>query len=147
MNFPRIALAAVAAWIVSLPVGFVVNDFLLAGVYEANRGVMRPEADVTANLPLGFVFLLVGFFAFAYAYAKGYEGGNGVMEGVRFGVLVALIVSGFGLIWQYVLYPIDGTMAAALIVDSIVELAIYGGVIGAIYQPAPTAAVRNAAVL
>ena len=147
MNFPRIALAAVAAWIVSLPVGFVVNDFLLAGVYEANRGVMRPEADVTANLPLGFVFLLVGFFAFAYAYAKGYEGGNGVMEGVRFGVLVALIVSGFGLIWQYVLYPINGTMAAALIVDSIAELAIYGGVIGAIYRPIATAAVRNTAVL
>ena len=147
MNFPRIALAAVAAWIVSLPVGFVVNDFLLAGVYEANRGVMRPEADVTANLPLGFVFLLVGFFAFAYAYAKGYEGGNGVMEGVRFGVLVALIVSGFGLIWQYVLYPINGTMAAALIVDSIAELAIYGGVIGAIYRPVGAPAVRQRAAV
>ncbi len=147
MNFPRIALAAVAAWIVSLPVGFVVNDFLLAGVYEANRGVMRPEADVTANLPLGFVFLLVGFFAFAYAYAKGYEGGNGVMEGVRFGVLVALIVSGFGLIWQYVLYPIEGTVVAALIVDSIVEFAIYGGVIGALYRPVPAGVRPRAAAL
>jgi hypothetical protein len=57
------------------------------------------------------------------------------MEGVRFGVLVALIVIGFGLIWQYVLYPIDARLAAALIVDSVVEFAIYGGVIGAIYQP------------
>jgi hypothetical protein len=147
MNFPRIALAAVAAWLVSLPVGFLVNDFLLADIYAANSGVMRPEADVTANLPLGFVFLLVGFFAFAYAYAKGYEGGNGVMEGVRFGVLVALIVTGFGLIWQYVLYPITATMAAAMIVDSIVEFAIYGGVIGAIYRPAGTGVRHRAAAL
>ena len=147
MNFPRIALAAVAAWIVSLPVGYVVNDFLLASVYEANRAVMRSEADVTANLPLGFVFLLVGFFAFAYAYAKGYEGGNGVMEGVRFGVLVALIVSGFGLIWQYVLYPINGTLATVLIVDAIVEFAIYGGVVGVVYRPAPAGARERAAAL
>ena len=63
MNFPRIALAAVAAWVVALPVGFVINDFLLADIYEANRAVMRSEADVTANLPLAFVFVLVGFFA------------------------------------------------------------------------------------
>jgi len=147
MNFPRIALSAVAAWVVSLPVGFVINDFLLADIYEANRAAMRPEADVTANLPLGFVFVLVGFFAFAYAYAKGYEGGSGVMEGVRFGVLVALIVIGFELIWQYVLYPINGTLAAALIVDSIVEFAIYGGVIGAIYRPVGKTAPHRTAVL
>ena len=51
MNFGRLAIAAVVAWIVSIPVGF----------------------------------LLVGFFAFAYAYARGFEGGSGVMEGVRFG--------------------------------------------------------------
>ena len=147
MNFPRIALAAVAAWLVSLPVGFLINDFLMADIYAANRAVMRPEADVTANLPLGFVFVLVGFFAFAYAYAKGYEGGSGVMEGVRFGVLVALIVTGFGLIWQYILYPITATMAAAMIVDSIVEFAIYGGVIGAIYRPVGKAATHKAAAL
>ena len=147
MNFPRIALAAVAAWLVSLPVGFLINDFLMADIYAANRAVMRPEADVTANLPLGFVFVLVGFFAFAYAYAKGYEGGSGVMEGVRFGVLVALIVMGFGLIWQYILYPITATMAAAMIVDSIVEFAIYGGVIGAIYRPAGTGVRQRAAAL
>ena len=147
MNFPRIALAAVAAWIVSLPVGYVINDFLLADIYEANRSALRPTADVTANLPLGFAFVLIGFFAFAYAYAKGYEGGNGVMEGVRFGVLIALIVTGFGLIWQYVLYPINATLAAAVIVDSIVEFALYGGVIGALYRPvSPGARVRAAAL-
>jgi hypothetical protein len=145
MNFPRIAIAAVAAWLVSLPVGFVANDFLLADIHAANSAAMRPAADITGNLPIGFVFLLVGFFAFAYTYAKGYEGGHGPMEGVRFGVLVALIVVGFGLIWQYVLYPIDATMSAAMIVDSVVELAIYGAVVGAIYRPEEKAAVRRAA--
>lgn len=145
MNFARIAAAAVVAWIVSIPVGFLVNDVLLADVYAPNASAMRPEAEMAGHLPLGFVFLLIGFFAFAYAYAKGYEGGSGVMEGVRFGVVVALMVTSFGLIWQYVLYPINATMATAIIIDSIVEFAIYGAIVGAIYKPLGTSAKRAAA--
>ena len=147
MNFPRIALAAVVAWFVSLGLGFVINDFVLTNIYAANRAVLRPDDAVMANLPIGFVFLLVGFFAFAYAYAKGYEGSNGVMEGVRFGVLTALVVTGFGLIWTYVMFPITAAMAAALIVDSIVEFAIYGAIVGAIYRPVVTPMAQKAPAL
>jgi hypothetical protein len=139
MNFGRIGAAAVVAWIVSLGVGFVVNDILLADIAAANVSVLRPEAAVMANLPIGFAFLLVGFFAFAYAYAKGYEGGNGIVEGIRFGVLVSLIVIGFGLIWQYVMFPITASYAAAIVIDSILELALYGAIVGAIYKPVPVA--------
>ena len=146
MNFGRIAAAAVVAWIASLGIGFLVNDFLLADTIAANASVMRSDAELLGNLPLGFVFLLIGFFAFAYAYAKGYEGGNGIVEGVRFGVLVALIVIGFGVIWQYVLYPITAAYAVAIVIDSIVELAIYGAIVGAIYKPAGAPAHRRAAV-
>jgi hypothetical protein len=147
MNFGRIAAAAVVAWIVSLAVGFVVNDVLLVGIAAANVSVLRPEADLMGNLPIGFAFLLVGFFAFAYAYAKGYEGGNGVVEGIRFGVLVSFIVIGFGLIWQYVMFPITAAYAVATVIDSIVELALYGAIVGAIYKPVPKASARAAAVV
>ena len=46
MNFGRIAAAAVVAWIVSLGLGFFVNDVLLAGIAAANAAVMRPEAEL-----------------------------------------------------------------------------------------------------
>jgi len=135
MNFPRVAAAAVVAWIVSIPIGFIVNGYILADLALANAAAMRPEAAVMGNLPVGFAFLLLGFFAFAYAYAKGYEGGNGVMEGIRFGVVVAFIVIGFGVIWQWVVYPISGSFGAAIAIDTVVELAIYGAIVGAIYKP------------
>lgn len=147
MNFPRIALAAVAAWIVSLGVGFFVNDFLLADILLANQAAMRSEADLTANLPVGFVFLLLGFFAFAYAFAKGYEGTNGVMEGIRFGVLTGLVLLGFANIWQWVLYPIDAAMGTAIAISSIAEPALYGAIIGAIYRPLEVSPARGAAAL
>ena len=146
MNFGRIAAAAVAAWIVSLPLGFLVNDVLLADITAANAAAMRPEAQLMANLPLGFAFLLLGFFAFAYAYAKGYEGGNGVVEGARFGALVAIVVCGFGLIWQYVIYPINGAYVVAIMIDSVIELSIYGAIVGAIYKPVTAGSARTAAV-
>ena len=143
MNYARIVTAAVVAWVVSIGIGFLVNEVLLSDLMLANAAAMRPQAEMTAKLPLGFAFLLVGFLAFAYAYAKGYEGGHGPMEGVRFGVVVALVVIGFGVIWQYVVFPISGTMAVAGMIDAIVELAIYGAIVGAIYRPASAGAGRR----
>lgn len=145
MNFGRIAAAAVVAWMVSIAIGFFVNTVLLADLALANAAAMRPEAELMARLPVGFGFLLLGFFAFAYVYAKGYEGG-GLVEGIRFGVLAATIVIGFGVAWQYVVYPISGTLGAAVIVDTIVELAIYGAIVGAIYKPVESTTARGAAV-
>ena len=145
MNFPRIAMAAVAAWIASLAVGFLLNDFLLADILRANQAAMRPEAELTARLPVGFAFLLLAFFAFAYAFAKGYEGTNAVMEGVRFGALVGIIVLGGANIWQWVVYPINGTLAVVMSVDSIAEMALYGAIVGAIYKPLGTRAAQKAA--
>jgi hypothetical protein len=145
MNFPRIALAAVAAWIAAIAVGYVVNDFLLADLMRANQAAMRPEAELTARLPVGFVFLLLAFFAFAYAFAKGYEGTNSVMEGVRFGVLVGLMVLGLGVIWQWVVYPIDAAMAVSQVIYTIAESALYGAIVGAIYRPLEAAARQRTA--
>ena len=136
MNFARVAASALAAWVVSIPIGFLVNTVLLKDLYAANAAAMRPEEAVMANVPLGYAGLLVGFFSFAYMYAKGYEGTNGILEGIRFGVLVALLVSGFALVWQYVVYPVSVPMLVAMLVDSILEMAIYGAIVGAIYKPA-----------
>ena len=135
MNYARVLAAGVAAFVVSMGVGFFVNEVLLAEVYLANAAALRTEEAMGGTLPVGFVFLFAGFLAFAYAYAKGYEGGRGWIEGIR-----------FGLIWQWVLYPIDTAMATAIIVDSAIELAIYGAIVGAIYKPAASTTSRAAAV-
>jgi len=133
MNFTRLALAAVSAWVLSLAIGFVVNSWLMAEIYEAHAHVFRPQTEM--NLPLGFALQLVAFFAFAYMYAKGYEGTAGVQEGLRFGVLVGLIVIGFATAWSYVTLPVSGTMGVYWTVDVLLEMAIYGAVVGLVYRP------------
>ncbi|HEY7448731.1 MAG TPA: hypothetical protein VH702_11320 [Vicinamibacterales bacterium] len=146
MNYGRLVAAAVVAWVVSLGVGYFINDVVLADIYAANSAVIRPAAQMNSLLPLGFAFILVGYLVFAYMYAKGYEGGSGIAEGLRFGLCTGVLVTCFGLIWQYVLYPITGAMAVAIMVDSILEFALYGMIVGAIYKPAPHAVRRPAAV-
>jgi hypothetical protein len=146
MNFGRIAAAAVSAWIVSIVLGFLINGVLLANLIAANASAVRPEAELTSMLPLGFAGSLVGFCAFAYAYAKGYEGGSGLVEGARFGLLVAVLLIGFSVVWQYVVYPISGSFAVAGIVSSLITFPLYGAIVGAIYKPAARDSARAAAV-
>ena len=69
-------------------------------------------------------------------YAKGFEGGRGIVEGVRFGLCAGVLIAGFGTIWQYIVFPITGTMALATTIDSIVEALLYGAIVGAVYKPA-----------
>jgi hypothetical protein len=146
MNFPRVAMAAVSAWVLYLCLGFLVHGVLLKDTYMQYVGVMRPEAEANAILPVAFAGALVGFFAFAYAYAKGYEGGNGLQEGLRFGVLVGILLCAFGSIWDYMIWPISTRLLAAWLIDFVVEFAIYGIVVGLIYKPVAAPARRPAVV-
>jgi hypothetical protein len=136
INFARIALAAVVSWIVYLGVSFFVHSLILREMYVQHLTSMRPEADQNAMLPVGFVFALVGFFAFSYAYAKGYEGGSGTQEGLRFGVLVGILICCFQIIWDHMIWPVSLQLTAAWMVQYILQFAMYGSVVGAIYKPA-----------
>lgn len=135
MNLSRVALAGFAAWVVFCIVGFVAHAVLMEDLYAAHSAFMRPTADANARLPLAFAAALIGFFAFAYAYAKGYEGGTGIQEGLRFGVLVGVMLIAFVLVWDYMAYPLSRTFLLALVIDYIVEFAIYGTVVGMVYRP------------
>jgi hypothetical protein len=146
MNVRRIALAAVVAWLVSLAIGVFVNDYLFAGMIAANGAALRPTSAITANLPIGLGVLLIAFFALAYAFAKGHEGGSGIVEGVRFGVTIGVIIVGFGTVWMWVMFPLNAQFGVAMMVDSIVEAAIYGAIIGVVYKPSSVAVPRRATV-
>ena len=145
MNFPRVAAAAVAAWVLYMGMGFLVHGILLRDLYLEYAAVMRPEAEANAILPINFGMALVGCFAFAYAYAKGYEGGNGLQEGLRFGVLLGIMLCTFVTIWQYMIWPAGPRLLAAWLIDYIVEFALYGMVVGVIYKPL-AASPRRAAI-
>ena len=134
MNYTRIALAAVAAWVVDMIYGFVVYGNLLTAQFQSYPGVFRATAD--EKLPILFAGLFIGMLALAAIYAKGYEGGSGIVEGVRFGVLIALLMFGMISLGNYALYNVGRRLAASFAAANFIEMILIGAVIGAAYKPA-----------
>ena len=141
MNYGRIAMAAVAAWLVSIGLGYLINNVWLLRLYQANAWAFRRAEEMTPLLPLGFGLQLLAFVAFAYAYAKGYEGtGSRIGEGVRYGLVIAIMIDGFAIVWNYVTEPIALRLGILQLVEHVGEFGVYGAVVGLIYDRKTTQA-------
>jgi hypothetical protein len=136
MDYKRLALAAVVAWVVDVFYGIGVWMLLLGDEFAKYPAVFRSEAAMNANLPLMFAGGLLAMFVLAYVYAKGYEGGNGIQEGLRFGALISLFTLGFVSLGLYGTFNIEGGLALRAAVASFFETIVVGMVIGALYRPA-----------
>jgi hypothetical protein len=136
MNFARVGLAALAAWVVYLALGFLIHAVMLNDMWQGlmREGVARSATNANTLMPLGFGLALPGTLAFTYAYAKGYEGGPGLQEGLRFGVLVGLMLVAFGLVWNYVTFPLPARYLTSTAVATVIEFAALGMVVGLIYK-------------
>ena len=134
MDYKRLSLAAVVTWIVDSVYGMVVWMGMLGGEMARNPGVFRTEAAMQAYMPLMFGGMLLAMFALVYIYSKGYEGG-GIQEGLRFGLVLAIFVTGFVSLPIYASFNIDSRLGLLATIASFVEMLVVGGVIGVMYRP------------
>ena len=144
MNTARLALAALAATVVDGIYGFLVYGNALSNEFGAFPGVFRSAEDGQAALPVMFAGVLVGMFAVSYIYAKGYEGGSGLLEGVRFGLLIGIFDAGYFIGVLYGILNIGRQMAATMALAGLAEWLVVGCTIGLIYRPALGAEARSA---
>jgi predicted Co/Zn/Cd cation transporter (cation efflux family) len=144
MNYGRIALAAVAATVVDAVYGFLVYGLLLSSQFGRFPGVYRSNDVGPSYLPLMFAGILIAMCAVAAIYAKGYEGGAGAAEGIRFGVLFGVFAAAFYAGVSYATLNIGRRMACDLAVAGFVEWVIVGAAIGLAYKPSGIAARKPA---
>ena len=145
MNYPRIVVAAVAATVVDALYGFIVWGQVLNREFARYPDIYRPGGDTTA-LPLMFLGVLVGMFFACWIYAKGYEGGTGLSEGVRFGGLMGLLMGAYMAGVNYGIMRIGKWMALTYGIGWVGEWVLVGLVIGLVYKPAPNPVRRAAGV-
>jgi hypothetical protein len=140
MNYARLALAAVAATVFDACYGFLVYGVMLAPEFGRYPGVYRSNEAGQAYLPLMFGGLLIAIVAAAIVYAKGYEGGSGVGEGMRFGLLLGVfVILAFSSV-NYATLNIGRKLAAMTAAAGFVEWLAIGTIIGLVYKPAPKSA-------
>ena len=145
MNMARLALAALAATVVDGIYGFAVYGNAFGNQFGAFPAVFRSAESGQAALPLMFAGILVGMFAVTYIYAKGYEGGSGLQEGLRFGLLIGVFDAGYFIGVLYGILNIGRQMALVMALAGLAEWLVVGSTIGLIYRSGAEARSAKAA--
>ena len=136
MNYPRIAVAAIAATLVFFIYGFLVHGLLIAKDYVPYpAGVYRSGEAARSHMPLGLTGIFIAILVVATIYAEGYKSGRGVMDGARLGVLFGIFMAGAFVAVNYATINITGKLALELAASELVEWTLVGIVIGLIYNP------------
>jgi hypothetical protein len=141
MNYPRIAMSAIAGMIVFFICGGLIFGMLIAPDYAPFTNVYRPQNAMQSHMLIGIVSSFIAILVMAIMYAKGYEGRSGLREGARFGLLVGIFVACKCAAENYVTLNISGKLALEMGVGVLVEMAIVGVVIGLVYKPTSGSAV------
>ena len=136
MNYGRVVLAGVAAWIAYFVVGGVISGQLIAKEYKPYEAVYRSREATMSYFPIGIAATLVAMIILAAIYAKGYEGGPGALEGLRFGALIGIFIVFAVVADEYVTLNIGARLAAFMAVGRFVGWLVTGLVIGLVYKPA-----------
>ncbi len=133
----------VKKWFLAGLVGFVVM-FILSGLWYMliMDAFYREQVGALMREQYNFIFIVLGYivmaFLMSYIYPIGYKGGSPAKEGLRFGVLIGLLV---WLSSNLILYGAHNMTFSATLVDSgwhVVEEGIGGLVIALVYGTAST---------
>jgi hypothetical protein len=136
MNFPRIALAALGAFVAYFAIGgLAFTSPLLRNEFAKYPAVYRSQEGIKSVMPAGMAAMFLSMLVLAVIYAMLYKGGTGVAEGARFGALIGLFAICAFVVHNYVNLNIGLTLTVQQAVAYFVEWLVAGIVIGLIYRP------------
>ena len=132
MNMKKWIIASLVVFVTFELTNFLIHSFVLSGCYDVTASLWRP--NMMEVMWLMTLSDLLFSFVFVYVFQKGYEG-KGVLEGIRFGCVISLLMIIPGLINQYVVYPIPDSLLIRWLLTGIPQILICGMVAALIYKP------------
>ena len=138
MNYSRIILAALGAFVAYFAVGFVVFAVTAAPMkreFARYPAVFRPQESMKGFMPLGMAAMLVAIFVLAILYAMVYRGGSGLAEGARFGALIGVFVVCAFVVHNWMMLNIGSKLTLYQAVSYFVQWVVVGSAIGVVYRP------------
>jgi hypothetical protein len=136
MNIPRIFLAAVGSFAVYFVFGGL--SFALSSMkteFLKYPAVYRSAESIKSVMPAGMAAMFIAMLALAVLYALLYKGRSGLLEGTRFGALIAIFSICSFVIHNYVNLNIGLRLTIQQSVAYSVEWLLVGLTIGLIYKP------------
>jgi hypothetical protein len=124
-------LAIFVAWMIG---SFIVHGTLLHADYAKLPNLFRPEADAQQYFPLMIVAHVIMSGAFVWIYSRGVEAKPWLGQGIRFGLVVALLTVVPTYTIYYVVQPMPGVHVLKQIVFDGVLLLVLGAVVAFLYR-------------
>ncbi|HET9046267.1 MAG TPA: hypothetical protein VFO33_04865 [Casimicrobiaceae bacterium] len=116
---------------------FVVHGSLLHDDYMQLPNLFRPEADAQRYLPLMIVAHVILSGAFVWIYSRGVEDKPWLMQGIRYGVAIALLTVVPTYIIYFVVQPMPGATVVRQIIFDGLLLAALGVAVAFAYRDRP----------
>jgi len=126
----KLWLGFVVVFVVVSVLDFIINMYLMAGVYQETKALWRPEAE----MKLWLIYVCEAFFAFFFTliFAKGYEG-KGWMEGIRYGLYTSLLINVPSAYMTYATQPVPYALALEWFLYGTVKFLVVGVLLALIY--------------
>jgi hypothetical protein len=135
MNIKRVAITGLVVFIVFFILEMLVHGVWLQDLYHQTSGIWRPEADMNKMMWLMFIGQAIFAFAFTLIYACGFDPKKARLgQGLRYGLLMALLIApNLSLCW-YVILPIPQILATYWFAASAGEMLVLGLIAGLVYR-------------
>jgi len=133
----KLWLGFAAVFVVLAVCDTIINTLLLSSAFAATASLWRSTADMKVWV-FYVIYLFVAFF-FTLIFSKGYEG-KGVMEGVRYGIYIGMMMAISTAFGTYGAMPIPCSMAVQWFIYGLIEYILCGIAVALVYGKLTTAA-------
>lgn len=123
MNNKKIWTGAIVVFVVIGIMDYLLNAVLFAPEYEASMSLWRPMAEMKIWI-FYVTYAFIAYF-FTLVFSKGYEA-KGIMEGVRYGTYIAMMVSLPAAYGMYGAMPIPYSLALKWFLGGWVQFILCG---------------------
>ena len=141
MNKFRLVLTIVVVFVVANFTGFFIHAIWLKQDYMPVANLYRPEGQEK----MGFIILAYVAFAIGsvWAYAHGVEDKPWLGQGLRFGIVLWLILSVPWFFITYAVQPIPALLLAKQIIMELIDKIVIGVITAALYRPPRSAVISE----
>ena len=133
MNVKKLVLTIIVVFVVANITGFLIHALLLAPDYMAVKEHYRPEGQEK------MIWICLAYLAFAIGsvivYAKGVEAKPWLGQGIRFGLLMWLVLAVPSFFIAYAVQPVPTMLMAKQVLFEGIDKIVLGVITAALYRP------------
>jgi archaellum biogenesis protein FlaJ (TadC family) len=136
----KLIVAIVAGFVVQMLGLFLIHSVLLKQDYMDTASNWRPLEAMNSRVWAMLLAVLVYVIGAVLIYVRGVESKPWIGQGVRFGILLAMVAVVYGSLSGWVILPIPHMLVVKWIVFESLLSVVFGLLVAAICQPRPAGA-------